>query len=296
MKRYSLPLLVLFALALLLPSCGTGSKSDLMQLIAERDSLRFAAEVQTQILINIEKAVNMMNSTMDSIAREEDMIFVNTDQKDGMPITRQDALSNLERYEEMMLRQHKKIVELQEELKRNVFNAEAQQLIENLQAQVAVKDRQIAELRKELEKKDANIAELREQVRTQSIRINQQTEQITALNTQTQRQGEALKKQDEYINTGYVLIGNKDDLKRKGVLDNKGNLNPASMLDKSKFVKVDMRTWKEITFSCNKAPKILTTMPESSFSMYKSGGEFRLVINNPSDFWRVSSYLVIQTK
>ncbi|MCC8112787.1 MAG: hypothetical protein LIP03_02095 [Bacteroidales bacterium] len=295
MKRFSLPLLSVLVLSMVLPGCGTGSKSDLMQLIAERDSLRFAAEVQTQKLMNIEKAVNMMNATMDSIAREEEMIFVNTNQKDGMPITRQDALSNLERYEEMMLRQHKKIVELQEELKRNVFNAEAQRLIENLQAQVATKDRQIAELRQELEKKDANIAQLREQVRTQSIRIDQQTETITALNTQNQRQGEALKKQDEFINTGYVLIGSKDDLKRKGVLDNKGKLNPTSLLDKSKFAKIDMRTWKEITFSCNKAPKILTTMPESSFSLYKTGDEFRLVINNPSDFWRLSSYLVIQT-
>ncbi len=294
MKNISTKWIYTIAIFALLSACTAGSKSDLMKLIEERDSLRLAAEIQNQRFLNIEKAVQMMNSTMDSIAMEENMIFVNVDGKDGVPVTRQDALSNLERFEDMMKRQHQKIEELQEELKRNVFNAEAQQLVDNLQSQIAVKDRQIAELRKELEKKDANIAELREQVRTQSVRISQQSETITQLNTKTQKQGEALQRQDAALNTAYVLIATKSDLKDKGVISKKGVLNATNMLDKTKFQSVDIRVFKEISFSGKKA-KILTNMPEGSFSLYKSGENFQLIVSNPTDFWRISNYLVIQT-
>lgn len=294
MKKLGYILLLIIGAVSMLTSCKNTGKSDLMRLIEERDSLRLVAEIQNQRYLNIEKAVNMMNATMDSIAQEENMIFVNVDGKDGVPITRQDALSNLQRYEEMMKRQHQKIEELQEELKRNVFNKEAQELIENLQSQIAIKDRQITELRQELEKKDANIAQLREQVRTQTIRINQQTETITQLDKKNQAQGKALQTQSEMLNTGYVALSTKDDLKRKGILDKKGKLVVSSMLDKNKFQKVDIRTWKEVTFSAKKV-KILTNMPEGSYSLFKSGNNFQLIINNPSDFWRVSNYLVIQT-
>lgn len=283
--------LVWVTVTCLISSCGNGV--DTMKLIAERDSLRMESEIQAHKLKNIEAAVSMMNETLDSIAYEEKLIFVNVGGE--LPVTRQGALNNLAHFEEVVRAQHKKIAELEAQLKESAFNEEAQQLIEHLRAQILQKDREIAELRKELEKKDVDIARLRSIVESQSLKIAVQTEQINDLDRKTKMQDEALVNQDKILNTGYVIVGSKKDLQRRGVLDKKGKIVANSMLDKSKFVQVDIRTYKDITFQA-KRPRILTNMPQNSYSLMKLGNQqFAMTILSPADFWRISNYLVIQT-
>lgn len=294
MKTANITAILGAALALLaMWGCGGGSGSvDVMKLIEERDSLRLQAEVQAQRLGNIEKAVLTMNETLDSIAREENMIFINLD---GVEATRQGALGNLDRFEDLMRRQDKKIKELQNELAKNAFNAEAQELIDHLQAQVNVKNAQIAQLRKELENKNVDIAKLRKQVESQSLRISAQNEAIAGLEASGRLKDKALQTQSNMLNTGFVIVGSKNELKEKGIIGKKGNIVGDGMLDKSKFAKVDIRQWNEVTFSAKK-PKILTNMPSSSYTLTTNGdGVFCLRVANPADFWRFSSYLVIQT-
>ena len=167
-------------------------------------------------------------------------------------------------------------------------------LIAHLQQQITEKNAHIARLKKELENKDIDIARLQEKVESQNRTISSQATTITELTTRAQKQGEALAKQDAMLNNGYVLIGSKDDLKRKGIIK-KGRLVSEAALDRSKFYQVDIRKWREISFTAKK-PKILTNMPSTSFIIVTNGKrEFTLKITNPADFWRISNYLVIQT-
>ena len=83
-------------------------------------------------------------------------------------------------------------------------------------------------------------------------------------------------------------------MKRKGIVKG-GKLVSDAALDRTKFAKVDIRHWEEVTFSA-KRPLILTNMPASSYELTTNGkGDFTLHVLNPSDFWRISNYLVIQT-
>lgn len=157
-----------------------------------------------------------------------------------------------------------------------------------------MKDNQIIQLRKEIEKKNVDISRLQEQVTSQQYTIDSQTVKIDELNKKTQRQNEALARQDAILNNGYVLLGTKADLQRKGILK-KGKLVSESILDRSKFKQVDMRHWKEVSFTAKK-PRILSNMPTSSYELTTDGhGNFTLTIINPSDFWKITSYLIIQT-
>ncbi len=91
-----------------------------------------------------------------------------------------------------------------------------------------------------------------------------------------------------------MLIGSKKDLERKGVLRKKKLVNDAVM-DKSKFAKVDVRKWNEISFEA-KRPRILTNIPESSYQLTTTGKrQFKLKITDAAAFWSISSFLVIQT-
>ena len=272
-------------------SC-VNSNREIIKLVDERDSLRQVILAQGAKLDNYGNTIETLNATLDSIAYQENILFsINGEQ----PITKEDVKHNLMRFETLLKRQGDKIDQLEKQLQESKdSNAHSLSLISHLKEQLKEKNEQIAQLQEEIKKKNVDLARLQEIVESQKLTINSQTTTISELSQRTQRQSEALARQDAILNNGYVLIGTKEDLKRKGILRN-GKIVADASLDRSKFAKVDIRNWREISFTA-KRPRILTTMPSSSYEITTAGNHnFTLTVKNPSDFWRISSYLVIQT-
>ena len=66
--------------------------------------------------------------------------------------------------------------------------------------------------------------------------------------------------------------------------------------NKDYFTQIDIRTDKEIKLYSKRA-ELLTTHPAGSYELVKDAkGQLTLKITNPSQFWSVSRYLVIQVK
>lgn len=283
--------LALSSIPFVLYSCGH-SNQEIIKLVEERDSLRQVQKVQEGKLDNYSKTIETLNATLDSIAYQEKMLFTSSGE---IPVTKEDVRHNLMRFETLLKKQGEKIMQLEKQLaESNDSNTHSLSLIAHLKEQLNEKNIRIAQLMGELEKKNVSIARLQELVESQKTTINTQSATISELNQRTQRQSEALARQDAILNNGYVLIGSKDDLKRKGVLK-KGKIVADASLDRSKFAKIDIRKWREINFTA-KRPRILTNMPSSSYEITTSGNRnFTLTVKNPSDFWRISSYLIIQT-
>lgn len=293
MKNYHIYYFIII-LVISLNGCGNPNNSS-ADLIAERDSLLTVNESQLERLNNYEEATSLLNSTLDSIAYEEKMIFVNAGHVEG-PVTKDIVKQNLERFESILAKQKEHIKQLEDKIKtRNDSTDKSLSLIAHLQDQIKVKDAQIRQLKHEIEKKNVDISRLQEVVESQKYTIDTQTIKIDELNKRTQKQNEALARQDAILNNGYVLLGTKSDLQRKGILK-KGKLVSESILDRSKFQQVNIRNWKEVSFSAKK-PRILSNMPASSYELTTDGkGNFTLNIINPSDFWKITSYLIIQTE
>lgn len=271
--------------------CGQSDKG-LMALIAERDSIKQVNDEQTRRLTRINAMLETVNSTVDSIVAKEGLLFVNV--QGDVPLTRAEVLNNLENYERLLKHQSEKLDRLQKEMERADESESTSGLVSMLRNEIAVKDAMIAKLKEELKHKDVNIAQLRNQLASQNSIIQRHEETIAGLNQVNRIQTVALARQDEALNFCYVLVGTKKDLERKGVVK-KGKLLSDGALDRSKFAKVDIRKYLELPFSAKK-PRILTNMPQQSYTLTKVGKkEFVLKINNPSDFWRISNYLVIQT-
>jgi len=89
----------------------------------------------------------------------------------------------------------------------------------------------------------------------------------------------------------------RKELKEAGVItvnllqQSKLNLEGA---DTEKMQKIDIRTFSDELVIDSKKPKILTHMPEQSYSMVVSGKQTRLFIKDPALFWSMSKILVIQ--
>lgn len=282
-------------------SCGNSDK-EIAKIVEERDSLRSVNAINALQLENHGRLMDVINSTFDSIAYQEDVIFI---KKEGeTPISKEEVKYNILQFESLLKRQKERISQLERQL------AEKQQeqksadtddlpkslkLLSHLREQIDAKDKQIAQLKQELDKKNVDMARLQTRFNSQRTTIDSQNATINELNNRSKKQREALARQDAMLNNGYVLIGAKDDLKRKGIITKKGKLVSEAVWDRAKFAKVDIRTWTEISFTA-KRPRILTHMPASSYELTTTGsGNFTLKVKNPSEFWRISNYLVIQT-
>ncbi|MDO4161370.1 MAG: hypothetical protein Q4D41_13040 [Prevotellaceae bacterium] len=273
--------------------CGcNNSDSKVIEIVEERDSLKAAYEISKKQLSVVNGMIGSINKALDSIMVEEDLLFVNPHSE--APIGRNDVLHNLQRYEYVLRHQQTKISELEKMISNKKEYSGLQELVDHMKSQLADKDAQIARLRSELSKKDVNISQLRKQVASQKSKLDQQSATIEELDRKSTAQTKALARQDEIINNCYVMIGSKKELKRKGVVNKKKIVSDAA-LDKSKFVKVDIRKFREISFEA-KRPRILTNMPQSSYNLVTNGDRnFTLKITDANAFWSISNYLVIQT-
>lgn len=284
-------LVLLVTFGLCITSCGK-SASEIAEIVSERDSLRNETKRQSHRLENLDRMMDIVNSGLDSIATQEGILF-NGGTSESLN-SKEDILKNVERLQSLVSNQKERINQLEAQLKKEAKDdfdgnrdTNLENLISHLKAQLAEKDRQIANLKNQLAEKDVNIANLQSQ-------IGMHTRTIQELDRRNTAQAEALKRQDAELNHCYMIIGSKKDLERKGIVK-KGKLVANAALDRSKFVKVDIRQFTQCTFTAKKV-KILTSMPASSYSLTTDGNHnFILSISDPTAFWSISNYLVIET-
>jgi hypothetical protein len=106
--------------------------------------------------------------------------------------------------------------------------------------------------------------------------------------------------QDKALNTAWFVYGTKKELKEQNILEDKllGKDEVLQSLDFNKdyFTQIDIR--KDTEFKLySKSAKLLTTHTNGSYEWTKDEKEqYILRVTNPTDFWSVSRYMVIQVK
>lgn len=286
--RIIMPLLML----VLVFSCKN-EKVDMQQFVAERDSILQDNRSKTQQLDELNGVLSTIAIGLDSIAVQENILF-NGSGRDGVRLDKHEIAARLNGMADILARQRAKIQALQDSLanrKTSQSVEHLQRVVEFLNQQLAEKDQVIKSLRADLNNSKKDITQLRaslSDMKNRAVKAENKTHVLTT----------ALSKQDDVINECYVRIGTKKQLSAAGLLKG-GFLQKKKVnyedVDKSKFNAVDIRKFREITLKSNN-PKILTPQPSNrSFHFEESGdGTCTLVITNPTLFWSVSNYLIIQ--
>ena len=268
-------------------------KVDMQHYVAERDSILQENKNKTQQLDELNGVLSTIAIGLDSIAVQENILFNNSG-RDGVRLDKHEIAARLNGMADILARQRAKIQVLQDSLanrKASQGVEHLQRVVEFLNQQLAEKDQVIRSLRADLNNSQKDITQLRaslSDMKSRAVRAENKTQVLTT----------ALSKQDDVINDCYVRIGTKKQLSAAGLLKG-GFLQKKKVnyedVDKSKFNAVDIRKFREITLKSNN-PKILTPQPSNrSFHFEESGdGSCTLVITNPTLFWSVSNYLIIQ--
>lgn len=280
-------IVIIAAGAIMMASCQEmGKSSDRLQ--QQIDSLQTIVDNKDGELNDIVTTMTEVQDGIRRIAEAEGRVTVADGSLEGTS-SREIIRDNMEYISEAMLKNRELVAQLREKLNASRFKSDKLKgLVDGLQSQVEAQTLRIQELQASLAEKDSTIVK-------QIVRIDDLTKDVAQLEETAKEQGSTLAKQEKELHSAWFVYGTKSELKEQGILKD-GEVLKDGQFNKDYFTEVDIRQLKEIkTYS--KSTRLLTTHPEGSYTLTKDGnGQYELHITNPTRFWSVSKYLVMQVK
>ena len=162
--------------------------------------------------------------------------------------------------------------------KNGIQIAELETMVENLNKEIQWKDEQINQLQSELHKLDQEYSALFDAYQEESIKVDELVAEI---------------------NTVYYAYGSADELNDNGVIEKKNGFIGIGKKVKLKddinddyFTKINASKTKNITVQGSEI-RFITNHPTSSYNIVENENTTVIEIINPSDFWKISKYLVV---
>lgn len=274
-------------MAALLASCNNmGQNKDALQ--AQNDSLMLELSNRDAELDEIMGSFNEIQEGFREINEAENRVDLQ-----GGTLESQSSADKIKEdirfISDKLKSNREQIAKLEEQLKNsNYQSAQLRKAIKNLTAELNAKQQQIETLQAELASKNIRIAELDEAV----MDLNKNVDELSAENEAKAKTVEA---QDKALNTAWYVFGTKSELKDQKILK-RGDVLKDNEFNKDYFTQIDIRKDKEIKLYSKRA-EVLTTHPVGSYELVKDDkNQLTLKITNPSAFWSVSRYLVIQVR
>ena len=282
--------LVFFALgAMLMASCNemTGGKD---RLRMENDSLLMELNQRNAELDQMMGTFNEISEGFRQINAAENRVDLQRgSMAEGSMNAKEQIASDIEFIRKQMEANREQIAKLQKQLKNSSYNsAQLKKAIANLQAELEAKTQRIEELQSELAAKNIRIQEL-------DAAVNELTESHAQLAAENEAKAKTVASQDQALHSAWFVFGTKKELREQKILV-KGDVLKDAGANKEYFTQIDIRTTREIKLY-SKSAEILTNHPKGSYALEKDAREqLILKISNPTEFWNVSKYLVIQVK
>lgn len=288
MKKISAMLAVVAAV--ILAGCNQVSKEEYQQATNTNDSLMYVALQQGNEIYELSTTLNAVSDELDQINGQ---IALSNGENQDLLSKRERLLQQIAMVKQTIEEKQKALDELQKKYSAQLSqNKVLKQTIDRLQSEVAGYETKVAELNEAVANKEQQIVGL-----TETLTEAQETLATTV--AQNEQQQEVINTQDEMLNTGFYIVGDKKKLKDLGLLE-------GSLLSKKRltsqgfstqgFTKIDIRELHQLPTGSKKVD-ILSTHPTNSYEMsVRSDGTKVIVIKDPTEFWRHSRFLVVKTK
>lgn len=221
--------------------------------------------------------------------------------QEGLLYNMNQSGENVDRREE--IRQNLSMIKARLAANKDLLNQmEAKLKASNDQNSIAAKT--IAQLKERIEQQDAKIAQLENDLATARVQIEELNTQVAETQEQVkvetaakeQAQQETVAAENE-ANKVYYAIGTNKELKKNGLLEKKF-LGATKVLkgdfNQNYFTQSDKRNLTSIPTNSKKL-KVWSNMPEGSYDIIdNANGTKTLRITNPTAFWSLTPYLILQ--
>ena len=282
-------LAVLFVCAAMLASCD-GFKGGSKDLKAENDSLLMELNQRNAELDDMMGTFNEVQEGFRKINAAESRVDLQRGTiTENSASAKQQIASDIEFISKQMEENKAQIAKLQAQLKNSSYNsAQMKKAVAALTAELNAKQQRIEELQTELASKNIRLQELD----AAGSDLSAAKETLVAEN---EAKAKTVAEQDKSLNAAWFVFGTKSELKAQKILQS-GDVLKSADFNKDYFTQIDIRTTKEIKLYSKRA-ELLTTHPAGSYELVKDDkGQLTLKITNPTEFWSISRYLVIQVK
>jgi peptidoglycan hydrolase CwlO-like protein len=253
--------------------------------------------------------VNEMASTFEEI--EENLTFVRN-KKDLLVITPQEGQENqkemlvadIKLMNEMLEESSKKIDELDKKLKKSGLEIKSfRNKIAQLNKYIAEQDNSMQQLRAEIDQRDYKITEMDAQLALLQGDIASKEDSLLSKSQTIAVKSQTIVEKENEINKAYLAVGTHNQLIKNGVLSKEGgflgigkNTSISGDLNENYFTQLDIRNASHFPINTKKA-KLISEHPANSYRLVEENDKVAyLEIENPQEFWKLTKYVVVETK
>lgn len=283
---------VIAALALTSASCVENS-GKYKALATQRDSLKLENEVLSSNYNQTLATINDIEAGFEKIGKSESLMKLNIKGASENGASKKAIIGEQMNMIKQIMEQNKaKIAELQRiSGKKGKENSTLAKTIKRLQSELEEKTALIQSLQEELNQKNIKIDEL-------NTSVNNLNGNVAELSKANDQQKATIKTQDDNLNSVWYCVASTNKLKEAHILSGTGLFQKKKVMDKEfdqqAFIQADLRSTNLIPTNSKKA-KILSAHPKNSYNLVAGTNKtISIEITNPSKFWSVSKYLVVQ--
>ncbi len=269
MKKPIVPLLTLALLA-----CNTGVKEN------ANPASDSQIKVKDSVINNLLQSFNEIQDNLNEIKLKENILTVNVQSPELQKSQKDQIKTDIALIYDLLNKNRKLLTSMNEKLKDSTVKInQLQKFIGNLLSQVTNGELEVNSMKKQIA----------------SLKIELDTLQVHNLNTQL-----ASDQKTGLLNRGYFAIGTMEELKKEGVLIEKGGvigvgkvteLNPD--LTQDMFSVIDKSEKKDIAIAA-KHVKVIGPHPGDSYSIDDQKKTVKTIsIKDPKKFWSTSNYIII---
>ncbi len=253
--------------------------------------------------------VNDMAGTFDEI--EQNLTFIKEKrgqlvlaQKEGNKSRKETLVADIKLMNEMLAESSKKIEDLEKKLKSSGIDIKSyKNKIAQLTKTIGEQDESIKQLQAELDQRDFTIAEKDVQLAKLNEDILSKKDSLLKKSEIIAEKSQVIVEKENEMNKAYFAAGTHRELIEKGVLTKEGgflgigkNVSIKDDLNERYFTQLDIRNTNQFPLNAKKA-KLITEHPANSYKLVEENDKIAyLEIENPREFWKLSKYVIVETK
>lgn len=288
--------LLVLLLAVVAFSACHNYKKDTERLLMVRDSLQQETAFRDSSIVGFLNDFSEIQANLDSIKKIEKLVTVQSGSGRELNANqKQMILEDIALLNDLLKRNKELTASLQKKLKDANFKIgnlegtmkELQLMVDNLEAQTKEKNDEIVVLKEDVKKLNVDISSL--------------NEKIVVVETESQQKTQTIETQTVALNKAYYTFGTVKELKENGIIEKSGGVigmgkTPVMKKDFNRdyFTEIDIRNFDYLRLMAKKA-KLITVHPAGSYHITGKKSADTLFIDNSSEFWKASKYLVVLT-
>lgn len=284
---------VLFLLAsvILFASCHN-YKKDVLVLNLQNDSITHELELRDSSIQVFFDGYNLIQTNLDSIKSIERLIAMPTNQQIEINSSQKiRILEDIKLINHLLQTNKEQIASLQSKLRNSNIR------FENLQAAEVM----LASVQNQNREKDAEITIMNETIEDLNFNIGKLSEEITIIESDYEAKVQTIIEQTDKMNQAFYAFGSSKELKKAGVMEKMGGIFGIGQtqvikdnLNHDYFTPIDIRYVNYIPLFSKRA-KLLSSHTPSSYHISGKNSADTLFIDNETEFWKVTKYLIILT-